>query len=88
MVKQKSVQNQPVKLQATDDPWKHQVAHVSLSPAEGDIGKDLGDMGKEENRCAHLESFWGVLQCFTQQPVALFHLWCFYAFCIYSTSCL
>lgn len=57
VVKQKSVQNQALKLQATDDPW---VPHVSLSPAEGDIGKDLGDMGsmgKKETRCAYMDPF-------------------------------
>lgn len=44
VVKQKSVQNQALKLQATNDPWKHLVTHVNLLPAEGDIGKDLGDV--------------------------------------------
>lgn len=91
MVKQKSVQNQALKLPATSGPWKHLVTHVNLLPAEGDIGKDLGDVGnvgRKEKGCAYLDPFCGVLQCFAQDTMAVFNLSCFYALCIYSTSCL
>lgn len=61
VVKQKSVQNQALKLQATGDPWKHLLPHVSLPPAEGDIGKgwgDMGNVGRKEKGCAYLDPFW------------------------------
>lgn len=65
------MQNQALKLQATNDPWKHLVTHVNLLPAEGDIGKDLGDVrnvGRKGKGCAYLDPFCGVLQCFAQEP--------------------
>lgn len=78
-----------MKLQAADDPWKHQVPHVSLSPAEGDIGKDLGAYGEErEQMCLHGPFLRSAAVLHTGDCGTVFNLRCFYAVCIYSTSCL
>lgn len=42
-------------------------------------------VGRKKKGYTHPNLFCGVLQCFTQNAAVVFHLECFYAFCVYST---